>query len=302
MSVPRGSERGVAIDNDDPSGQMRASARPCPACGVTSSRPAFVVHGHPHVRCTVCTTLFVSPLPDPDRVRATYLQPDYHETADASIPRMRSEARARARRCLELGARRILEVGCGPGHFLDAARELGASIEGLDPARTATAAADRGHLIHAIWLEQFAPPELYDCLALWEVLEHLPDPAASLAIMREWLCDSAVLALSTPSISGAPARILGRRFPMISPPDHLELFSQRGLRTLLERAGFTVVSWSSFSNLDAATLARGVGRFLGSSAIARPVARIAGAIGTIPARLLDRAGLGTSFEVYARKR
>lgn len=279
-----------------------APARLCPACGSASSRSAFVVDGHPHVRCTTCSTLFVSPLPDRERVRATYLRPDYHETAEASIPRMQAEARARARRCVELGATRILEVGCGPGHFLDAARELGVAIEGLDPARTATAAEARGHRIHAIWLEQFTPHEPYDCLAMWEVLEHLPDPAASLAIMRAWLRDDAVLALSTPSISGAPARLLGRRFPMISPPDHLELFSRDGLRTLLERSGFTAVAWSSFSNLDAPTLARGVGRLLGGSEIVRPLARLAGALGTIPARMLDRAGLGTSFEVYARKR
>jgi hypothetical protein len=194
-------------------------------------------------------------------------------------------------------------VGCGPGHFLDAVRDRGAHIEGLDPARTAVLAAARGHTIHPVWLEDFHAPRRFDALALWEVLEHLPEPGRSLATMARWLDDGAVLALSTPSFSGLPARMLGREFPMISPPDHLELFTREGLARLLDDAGFVPVLWRSFSNLDAATLTRGIHRMLlrGIPA-AKPLATLAGTIGQIPARWIDRAGLGTSFEVYARKR
>lgn len=253
------------------------------------------------MRCSACETLFVAPLPSADVVQATYLEPDYHDTAESSAARMRAEAQARARTIVELGATRVVEVGCGPGHFLDAVRELGVHIEGVDPARTAVTAAARGHVVHPIFLEALRPAQPFDALALWEVIEHLPDPHDALRRMREWLAPGAVLALSTPSMSGLPARLLGRNFPMITPPDHLALFTKRGLAQLLDRAGFEPVRWTSFSNLDASTLTRAVQRrLLGGRA--PTVAALLGRLGRAPAQWIDRAGLGTSFEVYARAR
>ncbi|MFO0636297.1 MAG: class I SAM-dependent methyltransferase [Nannocystaceae bacterium] len=275
------------------------AARRCPACDHDRAQWAFVVMGFPCVRCEACGTLFVSPLPSPDVVQATYLRPDYHETAEDAAVRMRAEADARVRVVEGLGARRIIEVGCGPGHFLDAARDRGLTIEGVDPARTAAAARARGHVVHALWLEQYVPTAPFDALALWEVLEHLPAPAEALATMVRWLRPDGIVALSTPSLSGIAARVMGRNFPMITPPDHLEIFTRQGLARLLARAGLQSVRWTSFSNLDAPALTRALRRRgLGGS----PLAGLLGRLGAVPASWIDRAGLGTSFEVYARRR
>jgi SAM-dependent methyltransferase len=274
-------------------------ARPCPACDQLGARPAFTVVGFAHVRCTACGTVFVSPLPTMDVVQATYLQPDYHETAEASAARMRAEAEARVSIMAAMGVRRIVEVGCGPGHFLDAARDAGMHIEGIDPARTAQDAIARGHVVHRTWLEAFTPAAPFDALALWEVLEHLPHPAQALVHMRRWLRPRAVVALSTPSMSGVPARLLGSRFPMVTPPDHLELFSERGLRRLLARAELVPVRWTSFSNLGAEAIARGLRR-LPMVGRAGPFVDAVARLAVAPARWIDRANLGTSFEVYAR--
>ncbi len=269
---------------------------------------AYLAHGFPHVTCTACGTLFVSPLPSAEVVQATYLRPDYHPSSDDTFARMASEGHARARAVAELLERpvmgaRVVEVGCGYGYFLDAAREQGMVTVGVDPAQSAKRARERGHEVHASWLEDFRPGAMFDVLALFEVLEHLPEPFAALLHMREWLAPGAVLALSTPSYSGAPARVLGRKFPLVTPPDHLELFTKRGLAALLDRAGFEPVRWTSFSNLDGDAIARGLQRFaLGSSKPAATVASVLGRLGAAPARWLDRAGLGTSFEVYARWR
>lgn len=277
--------------------------RPCPACDHDRSTPAFVVDGFEHRRCVACKTVFVSPLPAVDVVQATYLRPDYHETALAAGVRMRAEAEARIDTLWAMGVRRIVEVGCGPGHFLDAARDRGIHIEGVDPARTAAAAAARGHTVHELWLEEFAPGEPFDALALWEVLEHLPRPADSLAHMVQWLVPHGVVALSTPSMSGIAARVLGRRFPMVTPPDHLELFSRAGLGRVLERADLRIERWTSFSNLDADAIGRGLRRFaLGGSTALGPVVDLIARAGTVPARWMDAAGWGTSFEVFARRR
>jgi len=269
---------------------------------------AFLAGGFPHVTCTACGTLFVSPLPSADAIHATYLKPDYHPSDESSFARMADEASVRARIVAELLARpvagaRVVEVGCGYGYFLDAITELGMTAVGVDPAQSAAQARERGHDVHAMWLEAFEPDAPFDVLALFEVLEHLPEPHAALLRMREWLAPGAVLALSTPSYSGVPARLLGRKFPLVTPPDHLELFTKRGLAHLLDRTGFTPLRWTSFSNLDSSAIARNLQRFaLGESGPAGAIANALGKLGAAPARWLDRAGLGTSCEVYARLR
>ena len=108
------------------------------------------------------------------------------------------------------------------------------------------------------------------------------------------------LALSTPSASGLPARVLGRRFPMLCPPNHLELFSRAGMTALLERSGVRPFRWDSFSNLDRPALERSFQRyFLGGSSSARIAAQALAALAHAPVQLVDRAGLGISFEIYA---
>jgi len=274
--------------------------RPCPGCGSTRSTWAFVVAGFPHVRCRDCGTVFVSPLPPPAVVQATYLDPEYHGDVSASEERMRAEARARARVLQSRGCRRVLEIGCGAGFFVEALLELGIAAEGVDPGPQAQRAAARGLPIHNIWLEDHAPAEPYDGIAMFEVIEHLPEPVHALAWSHRWLRPGGTLALSTPSASGLPARVLGRRFPMLCPPNHLEVFSRRGVAALLERSGFRAFRWDSFSNLDRAALGRSFQRyFLGTSTPARWASRALAVAASSPVRLVDRAGLGISFEIYA---
>jgi hypothetical protein len=275
-------------------------ARACPACGQPKSRFAFAREGFDHMQCASCRTLFVSPVPSDETIQAVYEDPQYRAAAALSEPRARQEAKLRAEVLAEHGVRTMLEVGSGAGYFLDASAALGMEVEGIEPGHAAE--RDTGHdpRVHRIWLDGFRPTRKYGAIALWEVIEHLTEPCQSLQILHDWLEPGGMLALSTPSWSGMAARVLGPRFPMISPPEHLELFSRRGLTTLLRRAGFRSVRWSSFSNLDAEALARGFGRyFLGDSGPGRVVAKGLGHLTAAPARVLDRVGLGTSFEVYA---
>ncbi len=277
-----------------------AAPRPCPACGVQRSRDAFVVDGFPHARCLPCGTVFVSPLPTPQQVQATYLDPDYHGDVSASEERMRAEAHARALVMQQRGCTRVLEIGCGAGFFVEALLELGIDAEGVDPGPQAKRAAARGLPIHTIWLEDHEPAAPYDGVAMFELLEHLPDPVEALRWSHRFITSGGTLALSTPSASGVPARMLGRRFPMLCPPNHLEVFTRRGVDTLLARGGFRPFRWDSFSNLDRAALRRSFQRyFVGSSTPARWVAQAMAVAAGAPVRLLDRAGLGISFEVYA---
>ena len=113
---------------------MAPAARPCPACDGPHAAFAFRVADYDHVRCRGCGTLYVTPVPGAQAIEAHYLAPDYHRSADAQGARMRAEGDARAATLRRFGVRTVLEVGCGPGHFLDACRDLNIRVEGVDRA------------------------------------------------------------------------------------------------------------------------------------------------------------------------
>jgi hypothetical protein len=74
-----------------------------------------------------------------------------------------------------------------------------------------------------------------------DVLEHLRHPERTLAAARLILRKGGILMVSTGDWESLPARAMGVRWRLMTPPQHLFFFSQRTLRMLLERQGFRLV-------------------------------------------------------------
>src|SRR5262249_49589378 len=75
---------------------------------------------------------------------------------------------------------KVLDIGCGEGAVLHAARDLGCDAFGCDLAPGAVALAQRivtpDH-VHLGTVEELPhEPETFDCIVALEVLEHLPSP------------------------------------------------------------------------------------------------------------------------------
>jgi hypothetical protein len=75
---------------------------------------------------------------------------------------------------------------------------------------------------------------------MWDVIEHLDDPAAELARARRILRPGGFLAVHTMDIESLAARILGRRWPWLMDM-HLHYFSRRTLAEMLRRSGFEIL-------------------------------------------------------------
>lgn len=265
-------------------------ARACPACTYLGVHPAFTTAGREHLRCNDCGTVFAAEVPPVQEDRSD-------EPGRAS--RLRAVADARAAVLRKFGCRAVLEVDCGPGHFLDAVRDLGMQVEGVDPVPSAAALA-RGHRIHAGALPELEPVDArFDAVALWDGLARVPDPKAMLLQARCWLRPGGFLALSTVSTSGVPARTLGPRLALVEPAP-ATYFSRRGLNLLLAAAGFDPVRWTSVARLGREPLQQGLERhLLGASFPGRALARGLATAAQLPLQVLGRAGLGSAFEVYA---
>jgi SAM-dependent methyltransferase len=152
--------------------------------------------------------------------------------------------RANCRECGVSPAKsRLLDYGCAYGYFLDEARGSFASVRGIELNEEV---AQVGREKFGLTIE--SQPELahggsegeLDVITMWDVIEHLPDPSESVAQAAKALRKGGLLAVTTGDIGTLHARLLGHRWRLINPPQHISYFSTKTLRRLLERNGFEV--------------------------------------------------------------
>ncbi len=155
----------------------------------------------------------------------------------------------------------LLDIGCGNGCLLHHAREAGWQVTGLElDADTAAAVSDE--LGIAVAVGNFLEPagqreQRYDIVVLRHVLEHLPDPHLAMARIREHLLPGGLAYLEFPntgSVSYAIKRRLknlglrNRKYVAEWRPGHCNEFCRRAFEALLDRSGFELVAWQTYSH------------------------------------------------------
>lgn len=140
-------------------------------------------------------------------------------------------------------AGRLLDVGAGSGAFVAAASRHGYEAEGHDLSkRAADAAAKRfGVTVHSTALDQLEGG--YDLITMWDTLEHCADPISVLNAVSALLAPGGVVVVFSPNPLGLSGRLLGTRWWVFGPSDHLVLFSRKSLERAFAELGLrTIVS------------------------------------------------------------
>ncbi len=139
---------------------------------------------------------------------------------------------------------KILEVGCGEGIILQKLKELGfSSVHGIDINENAIKKAKgKGINAYPMRLNDFVRkfPELtFNAIAFFHLLEHLENPYDFLVCVNSILKDRGFIFLSIPN----PNRfnLLIKREEWDYTPHKLIRFSQKVIKTLLERTGFRIL-------------------------------------------------------------
>ena len=137
---------------------------------------------------------------------------------------------------------RWLDVGCGAGGLIRAAARRGWTAVGTEVAESAAEAvrAD-GFEVHVGELDALPlEDESFDVVSLVEVVEHVDDPMGLLRGAGRLLRPGGAAYVTTPHGRGISARLLRSSWSAVAPPEHLQLFSLSGIRTLTGRAGLEV--------------------------------------------------------------
>jgi len=133
--------------------------------------------------------------------------------------------------------RMLLDIGCGDGSFLLAAREVGWDVLGTElnpgPAR------DNGLDVRKS-IDQFPASASFDCITMWHTLEHMLDILSMLLNIARLLKPGGKLIVAVPDFGGLQARIFGPKWLHADVPRHLYHFDAKALLHCLGATGFSV--------------------------------------------------------------
>ncbi len=197
------------------------------------------------LRCSKCGLVMTLPRLARPALEA-YYQPEYWGRVDADDPAWVRRDQASRTSFLERFRQsgRILDVGCGLGLFLLALDPERWDRYGLEVMPAAYREAQRrlgtDRIITGDLSAATQPGLQFDVITFWDVLEHLPDPAAALRQASRLLRPGGLLLVRAPNFASYLARRFGADWYELSLPYHLFHFTPATLTRMLEASGFKV--------------------------------------------------------------
>ncbi len=206
-------------------------------------------------KCGHCGFSEITEVPSEETVKAIYSQMEYfYHNKYQNTETLNKEHKRRLGFVSEFihhPDANILEVGCAAGDFI---KYIDGKyvMWGIDVSDAAIAEAKRKlpeiqDRLHAGFIEkQTYPPNFFDGVVMWDVIEHLRDPFAVLDQLFYHLKPSGHLFLSTPNIGSMTAKVLGKYWPLMTPPEHLSFFTRKSFKFLFEqKLNSKMVKWET---------------------------------------------------------
>ncbi len=143
------------------------------------------------------------------------------------------------------GQKRLFEIGCATGVFLDLAKSDGWEVSGVDISDYAVSKAKvKGLDVYSGVVSDLSLdslPDGYDAVAMFDVIEHLPAPKTELDFANKILKSGGVLVFASPDSSSLWAKVMGKKWHAFVPPQHLHFFSRDNVIKVADQMGFEVI-------------------------------------------------------------
>ncbi|WP_322793426.1 class I SAM-dependent methyltransferase [Bellilinea sp.] len=147
---------------------------------------------------------------------------------------------------------KLLDIGCATGDFLDEVSHYGKNTQwdlyGVEISKYAAELASRKKYLNIFntTLEDCGfPDHFFDVITLWDVLEHLYDPAGSLSEINRILKPGGLLILRVPNFNSLDRIIFQSEWAGWDAPRHLYVFSKKSITAFLERTGFSILNFNT---------------------------------------------------------
>lgn len=242
----------------------------CKCCGNQSGKPKYTLKNMVLYACCACDFHYTNVLDeleegdaDPRPLTANELY--FIESQLAQNTHQLTRNLHFVRQHTEVANLACLDVGCGAGVFPALLLRAGARVSAIEPqpllrqfCRTRFNITPRHEIVDSpYWQQGFA--EHFDLATLWDTLEHVNFPAATIAGISRVMKPHAYLFLDTPAresftyrLSEWSYRLSKGRNPLMLNSlysgkrfGHKQIFTQTQLWELLEQHGFTVIARST---------------------------------------------------------
>lgn len=262
-----------------------------------------------YYRCPRCGLIFISPIP---QNLGDYYPQEYYFIPE-TVEFLKKNA-VHEKYKIEIIQRyvkqgRMLEIGPSLGCFTYLAKQSGFEAEAIEMDARCSKFLNEVAGIPTInsgdtcgVLKTIKP---FDIIAIWHVIEHLPNPWETLEAINEKINAGGILVLAAPNPNAFQFYILGRYWPHVDAPRHLMLIPAQLLIDKMATMGMTVeivtttdeggLGWNVFgwdyffSNLCRYSRINRILRKLG-----RMVARLVGPVET-------KEGKGSAYTMIFRK-
>ncbi len=263
---------------------------PCPFCN-SSDHKVYERFGselqYTYVKCKSCGLIYQSPRPRYnqdfiDSCYASYYQyaenltaEDLNNISESSLKMFQKEIAYISK--FDTKKLAVLDIGSGMGTFLSAAKSYYKKLTGLDVSQKMADFVNKitGIAVYIKQFEEFESGELFSLIHMSHVIEHIPNPNEWLQHAKKLLVKDGILVINVPNKRGLSHTLkhiyyklgITKQFTKTwndptRTPDHLFEPSIKSFTYLLEKNGFEIIEYYTYSRRDPASNSTFLSRFL----------------------------------------
>ncbi len=211
----------------------------CPACGSSLHSHVGYKFDCSMLQCSSCGTIFLGT--QTCQYAVTELYNNYYDGARFLSPEAAAVSLERLVRSIEPFRQTNcwLDIGYGEGALLSIAKRHGWKCHGTELSPQALRyGEEQGWVVTKAEYDPRFQQAGFDVVTMIEFLEHAPAPDQFLQTAARWLRPGGLLYITTPNAESLNRRLLGLQWSVFSPPEHVTIWTARGLRHALTKAGF----------------------------------------------------------------
>ncbi|MGE7544931.1 class I SAM-dependent methyltransferase [Sporosarcina newyorkensis] len=217
----------------------------CPVCGSVNKKFKFSKFSFDLYECLECQTGFFDKVP----VCTNDVYSSSHALTDAKIAYLankdyRKERFAKERVELlesilkeDILNKRVLDIGCGTGWFLEYAQSKGAICYGVELGKQ-LAEFTRELLDITVWnceLADINTEQRFSIITMFDLIEHVYEPVSLLESAKNLLEPNGIILIFTPQFDSVAIHEMKDKSNLIMPSEHLSYFTKNSIEFIASK-------------------------------------------------------------------
>lgn len=194
------------------------------------------------VQCQNCGLIFSNPILDFNKINSLYLKSDFNYSGESEyLKKTYFEYFERYLSEKDIKDKKILEIGCGNGFFLQELMDNGIkNVYGIEPGIESVKKAPlkiRNNIKTDILRKGLFPKESFDIILCFHTLDHIPDPNKFLEVVHSLLKKEGKVFFIVHNTNGLSVKLLKQKSPIFD-IEHIYLFNNKNLKQIFEQNKF----------------------------------------------------------------